>query len=267
MATDIAILIVAALLVGFALQRSDDTNFQVAVLPVAVLLLFWLAPDGQRGAAGYGTALGTLAYVAVFLFNRARRVPMPDYPVAGAAAATGGGTAANSRSSGSGMRRTPAAPDGPYYIPNTPHKLSIAAPDTQGERMNFAGRVLRQDETPVQGACIEIWHADGNGDYDDSDFNTRGHQFTNAEGEFLFETVKPHGYGRPSLSLVGTIDYRSAHIHAKIRIDGETFTTQVWFPEDPRNARDIAYWKFKETNVVDYDSDGPPLTARFDFVV
>ena len=267
MATDIAILILAALVVGFALHKSDDTNFQVAVIPVAALSLFWLLPDGQRAAVGYGIALGTLAYVAVFLFNRMRRMPMPEYPVSSPATAAAGEPEFRSSAAGGPVSRTPGGPDGPYYLPNTPEKLRIAAEETAGERMNFAGRVLRQDGTPVEGACIEIWHADGNGDYDYDNYNTRGHQFTNANGEFLFETVKPRGYGRRSLSLIGTIDFRSAHIHVKIRIDGDTFTTQVWFPGDPRNSRDVAYWNFKNTNVVSFDHDAPVPTARFDFVV
>ena len=129
--------------------------------------------------------------------------------------------------------------------------------------MNFAGQVLRQDGTPATGACIEIWHADGNGDYDHHSFNTRGHQFTDGNGEFLFETTKPSGYGTHSMSLIGTIDFRSAHIHVKIRTGGDTFTTQVWFPDDPRNATDVAYWAFKNSNVVSYDDDAPTLTARF----
>ena len=267
MATDIAILILAALVVGFALHKSDDTNFQVAVIPMAALLLFWLLPDGQRATVGYGIALGTLAYVAIFLFNRMQRVPMPEYPVSSPATAAAGEPEAGSTATGGPAPRTPGAPDGPYYLPDTPQKIRIAARETVGERMNFAGRILRQDGSPVEGACIEIWHADGNGDYDYRDYNTRGHQFTDANGEFLFETVKPLGYGRRSLSLIGSIDYRSAHIHAKIRTDGDTFTTQVWFPDDPRNASDIAYWKFKNTNVVGYDDNGSVLTARFDFVV
>ena len=267
MVTDIAILVLAALAVGLALHKSDDTSFQAAVVPVAVLLLLWPVPEAQRAMVGGGIGLGALAYLAVFLLNRIRSVPMPDYPASTAATTTTVDMSASTSASGTPMRRTPTAPDGPYYIPDTPEKLTIAAPGTQGERMNFTGRVLRQDGTPIGGACIEIWHADGNGDYDNQNFNTRGHQFTNANGEFLFETVKPLGYGRPSLSLIGTIDFRSAHIHAKIRIDGKTCTTQVWFPEDPRNARDIAYWKFKNTNVVGYDDDAPVLTARFDFVV
>ena len=267
MPTDITILILAALVVGFALHKSDDTNFQVAVVPVAALLLFWLLPDGQRAAAGYGIALGTLAYVAVFLFNRMRRMPMPDYPVSSRATAAAGGPLVVSSTTDGPVRRTPSGPDGPYYLPNTPEKLRVADEGTPGERMDFAGRVLRQDGTPVEGACIEIWHADGNGDYDYGGYNTRGHQFTNANGEFLFETVKPCGYGRRSLSLIGTIDFRSAHIHVKIRAERETYTTQVWFPDDPRNSRDIAYWNFKNTNVVSFDSEAPVPTARFEFVV
>ena len=80
MLTGIGELIAASLVVGFALYKSDDTNFQIAVLPVAVCLLVWLVPDGHGTTIGSGIALGTAAYVAVFLFNRARSVPMPDYP-------------------------------------------------------------------------------------------------------------------------------------------------------------------------------------------
>ncbi|MCY4497860.1 MAG: hypothetical protein OXC14_11295 [Rhodospirillaceae bacterium] len=69
------------------------------------------------------------------------------------------------------------------------------------------------------------------------------------------------------LTPEGLDRHRSINAHDQIRIDGDTLTTQVWFPEDPRNARDIAYWKFKNTNVVDYENDAPVLTARFDFVV
>lgn len=267
MLTGIGELIAASLVVGFALYKSDDTNFQIAVLPVAVCLLVWLVPNGHGTTIGSGIALGTAAYIAVFLFNRARSVPMPDYPLSSGSVAMAGGPPAASPASPGSLRRTPASPDGPYYIPDTPEKRRVAATDTFGAPMNFAGHVLRRDGTPVEGACVEIWHADGNGDYDNRDFNTRGHQFTGADGAFLFETVKPCGYGTRSMSLIGTIDYRSAHIHAKVRIGGDTFTTQLWFPDDPRNATDIAYWKFKKTNVISYDADAPVLTARFDFVI
>ena len=133
--------------------------------------------------------------------------------------------------------------------------------------MRFRGRVLETDGTPIEGATVEIWHADGGGDYDNSDFNCRGHQFTNHDGEFGFETVRPFGYGRRTMSLAGVVDYRSAHIHAKIRTKGKTFTTQVWFPGDSRNAQDIAFWKFKDTNVVRLDRDAVGLRSEFDFVI
>lgn len=267
MMMDVAELILVALVVGFALHKSDDSNFQVAVVPVAVGLLLWLFPEGQRGFGGAGIALGALAYIAVFLFQRMRRAPMPSYQASGVALATAAGSVRTGSAPGGALSRTPAGPDGPYYMPNTPQRRQIAAKGTSGERMNFAGQVLRQDSTPVAGACIEIWHADGNGDYDHHTFNTRGHQFTDDNGEFLFETTKPSGYGTHSMSLIGTIDFRSAHIHVKIRTGDNTFTTQVWFPDDPRNATDIAYWAFKNSNVVSYEDDGPTRTARFNFVV
>ena len=75
------------------------------------------------------------------------------------------------------------------------------------------------------------------------------------------------GYGTRSMSLIGTVDFRSAHIHVKIKVDSKDVTTQVWFPDDPRNSKDVAFWKFKDTNVVSYVPDAPVLIANFDFVI
>lgn len=44
------------------------------------------------------------------------------------------------------------------------------------------------------GAVVDVWSCDGNGVYDNTDFRLRGHQFTDAEGRFAFETVKPRDY-------------------------------------------------------------------------
>ena len=256
-----------ALLLGFGLHKSDDSNLQITIVPLAVIALFLLLPEGSRSMGGLGIAAGTVGYVAIFLYNRMRAAPMPDYAVTGESFTASGSTSATPGAEKAPVSCTPRGPDGPYYMPNTPERIQVTASGTLGEPMRFVGQVLRSDGSPVAGACIEIWHADGNGDYDHHNFNMRGHQFTNENGEFLFETIKPSGYGTRSMSLIGTVDFRSAHIHVKINVDSKDVTTQVWFPDDPRNSKDVAFWKFKDTNVVSYVPDASVLIANFDFVI
>ena len=64
-----------------------------------------------------------------------------------------------------------------------------------------------------------------------------------------------------------TVNAQMAHFHVKIARDGETFTTQIWFPEDERNATDIAYARFQKTNVLALRREGDTWVGHFDFVV
>ena len=157
--------------------------------------------------------------------------------------------------------------DGPYYALNTPEARVIAREGTAGTPMIFQGRVVDESGAPIEGAVIEIWHADGNGEYDNESYNCRGHQFTNAEGCFEFRTVKPFGYGVRSLSLEGVVDYRSAHLHIKLRKDDRSQTTQIWFPDDPRNATDLAYLAVKDVSTANQKVVDGALYSRFDFIL
>lgn len=264
---DVVVFLLTATAVSFAVYKTDDTNFQIAVVPLAIGLLFWLLPEGERGAGGLGIAVGTLAYLGHFLFMRVRAAPMPDYASSSGARAMPVTAGSRPDTHPGAPAVTPRGPDGPYYRPGSPEKQQLADDATIGERMFFVGRVLNKDGAPIGGAIIEIWQADGGGEYDHEGFNCRGHQFTDKDGQFGFDTVKPSGYGTRSFSLVGSVDFRSAHIHVKIRVEDRTTTTQVWFPDDERNRLDVAYWKFKNTNVVSYDEEAEVLTSRFDFVI
>lgn len=259
--------LVGAVVAFVALWKTDDTNAQIAVPPILGVALFLLVPEPWRLASGLGLLAGLPAYVVFFLYQRGQRVPMPDYTAvdAPAPATPSEGPVGSTRKA---MHRTPSTPDGPYYIPGTPHKQLLAADGTAGEPMRFVGHVRTRGGEPIRGAAIEIWHADGNGDYDNEHYNCRGHQYTDEAGAFAFETVRPFGYGRRSWSMAGVVDYRSAHLHVKIRRDGETFTSQLWFPDDDeRNPTDVAYARFQETNVLALDREAGRLVARFDFVL
>ena len=123
------------------------------------------------------------------------------------------------------------------------------------------------ERRPNAGATTEIWHADGNGNYGNH-LKFRGHQPTAGDGHFDFESVRPYGYGKRSFSMAGWIDYRSAHQHVKICKDGETFTFQLWFPDDDeRNPAHITYGRLREKKVLSLERGANGLVSPFDFVL
>jgi len=88
--------------------------------------------------------------------------------------------------------------------------------------------VLTADCKPVANALLDFWHADEHGDYDNSGFRYRGHQFTDAEGRYRLETIVPAEY--PG---------RTRHIHVKAQAPaGRVLTTQLYFPNEAANRRD-----------------------------
>lgn len=278
-------LVIGAIILFAFLAVTENTNFQV----VGILLGFVAVPlflvlrkrdkktqsiaSAETSASDYsrrrfvllGGFLGLSAYASKFINSRIPVADMTDYkpklvpsPV---------DLKLPAQSSFSLSKPQPSLPDGPYYAFDTPETRKVAASGTPGQPMVFQGRIVDIDGNPVDGAIIEIWHADGNGDYDNEEFNCRGHQFTNADGCFEFQTVKPYGYGKRSLSFAGVIDYRAAHLHVKMKKDNRKQTTQIWFPDDPRNATDVAYDRVKDVATVNQGFIGGMVHIRFDFIL
>lgn len=113
---------------------------------------------------------------------------------------------------------------GPYYKPDSPFRSKIVPDDNKGEKLVVTGRLLRNDcNTPVPGAVIDIWQANESGNYEDEWY--RGRITSDKEGNFVFESVIPKGYGE------GT-GKRPPHIHFKVFENGaEIITSQMFFPE------------------------------------
>ena len=113
---------------------------------------------------------------------------------------------------------------GPYYKPNVPFRSKIVPEDSTGEKMIVKGKLLRSDcKTAVANAVIDIWQANEKGIYEDNWY--RGKITTDVSGNYLFETVKPLGYGEGTGS-------RPPHIHFKIFIEtAEIITSQMFFPD------------------------------------
>lgn len=148
---------------------------------------------------------------------------------------------------------TPAQTEGPFYTPDTPQRTSFLE-DGVGTRLLVTGRVLSMNCAPIADAILDFWHADDTGQYDNESYRFRGHQFTDADGNFRLETVMP-----------GLYTGRTRHIHVKVQ--GPTtplLTTQLYFPGEPQNETDGI---FNPALVMDVQDTGNGKTATFDFVL
>lgn len=126
---------------------------------------------------------------------------------------------------------TPSQTEGPFYKRSTPKRTSLLEKGFEGKKLIVEGAVVDTKGKPVAGALLDFWHCDADGDYDNSGFKGRGHQFTDAEGRFRLETIVP-----------GEYPGRTRHIHVRVQPpNGRVLTTQLYFPDEPRNARDGIY--------------------------
>ncbi len=119
--------------------------------------------------------------------------------------------------------------EGPYYKKGSPERTDLIEEGIAGEPFTLSGFVLDKNCTPVAGAWLDFWQADGKGNYDNRGYKLRGHQFTDKEGKYLLRTVMPGAY--PG---------RTSHIHVKLakKAGKEIITSQLYFPGRGENAGD-----------------------------
>lgn len=115
-----------------------------------------------------------------------------------------------------------------------------------GQLMHLRVRVLDEDGSPVSGALVEIWHANGAGRYShpndddhapiDPNFYGAARLLTDASGAFELRTVKPGAYPVPDSGGW----WRPPHIHFSLfgKIWLSRLVTQMYFPDDPLNGQD-----------------------------
>ena len=153
-----------------------------------------------------------------------------------------------------GNEPTLAREAGPFFRPNAPLKQDLFLDAPGGTPFTIAGYVVDDRCRPLSRSLIEIWHADENGDYDHQGFRLRGHQFADEQGRWWFNTVMPALYSG-----------RTRHFHFRVqRAGGAALTTQLFFPDEPGNARD---WLFDETLLIAMTNATDGRFGRFDFVV
>ncbi|MFR9803604.1 catechol 1,2-dioxygenase [Pseudonocardia sp. RS010] len=136
--------------------------------------------------------------------------------------------------------------EGPYYIPGAPEFTSEATlpmrEDEKGTPLLFQGTVTDLDGAPIDGALVELWHADDAGYYSQfapgiPEWNLRGQIRVGADGHFAFHTIQPAPYQIPTDGSCGTLiaaagwhPWRPAHLHLKVSAPGtQLVTTQLYF--------------------------------------
>ncbi|AGM04006.1 carbohydrate-binding protein [Amycolatopsis keratiniphila] len=144
--------------------------------------------------------------------------------------------------------------EGPYFKPNSPQRTSLVSPGTPGTRLTVSGYVFGLGCLPIARALLDFWQADVNGAYDNVGYTFRGHQFTNDQGAFSLSTIVP-----------GLYPGRTRHIHVKVQAPGRpVLTTQLYFPNEPRNNTDTI---FDPRLLMTVRDAGTAKEAAFDFVL
>ena len=108
--------------------------------------------------------------------------------------------------------------EGPFFKPSSPERADLIEPGMAGQPIELAGFVLTRGCKPVPGALLDLWHADAKGDYDNSGFRLRGHQFADADGRFRFRTIVPGSLSGPHAPLPrqGAAERRPGADHAAL---------------------------------------------------
>ena len=106
----------------------------------------------------------------------------------------------------------------------------------------MSGQVVSsEDGRPLANAVLDVWQANGKGDYENEDpeqpdYNLRGRMLTDENGRYEFRTIIPGPYeigkGGPVEGFLKAIDrhaWRPAHIHFKLSHDGFNPITTMLF--------------------------------------
>ncbi len=149
---------------------------------------------------------------------------------------------------------TPVMTEGPYYKAGSPERASLYTQGMAGTKLVVTGYVLTPDCKPIPHALLDFWQADAKGNYDNSGYTLRGHQFTDANGRYQLTTVVP-----------GLYPGRTEHIHVKVQApNGPIVTTQLFFPGVAQNQSDSIFDQ-KLLLAMQNTSDG--IAATYNFVV
>lgn len=154
---------------------------------------------------------------------------------------------------------TPRTIEGPLYVSGAPETVGFARMDDGSESdevdtLIIEGTVKDTDGNIIEGAKVEIWHANGLGNYSffdksQPDYNLRRSILTDDKGLYVAQTTMPVGYGCPPegttqalLDKLGRHGNRPSHVHYFVSSPGyRKLTTQFNIEGDEYLWDDFAF--------------------------
>ena len=154
---------------------------------------------------------------------------------------------------------TPRTIEGPLYVEGAPETVGFARMDDGSESdtvetLFIEGQVKDTEGNIIEGAKVEIWHANSLGNYSffdksQSDFNLRRTILTDTNGQYVAKTTMPVGYGCPPegttqalLTKLGRHGNRPSHVHYFVSKPGyRKLTTQFNIEGDEYLWDDFAF--------------------------
>lgn len=193
----------------------------------------------------------------------------------------GGVMALSVNSAARALLTSPSQTAGPFYPVELPldddNDLTVVKGQqghAQGQITDVSGRIVDINGNPLQDMRIEIWQCDINGRYRhpyengnkplDPNFQGHGATATNAQGQYLFRTIRPVHY--PG---------RTPHIHVAVFPRGERpFVTQFYVADEPLNAGDFVYnsipWEKRDLVTSAFKpstAQGVDMQAQYDIIL
>ena len=171
---------------------------------------------------------------------------------------------------------TPSSVLGPFHVlgaPDVPVGGDLIN-DNEGDKIVVGGRVLTTEGKPIEGAVLEIWQTADNGLYSGQDaeqveYNLRARMTTDADGRYLFSTVRPAPYTVPDDGPVGELlratgrhPWRPSHLHFIVTAEGQKSLVTEVFPSDDPYLDEDAVFGVREKLIMEYQerttTDGLP---------
>lgn len=154
---------------------------------------------------------------------------------------------------------TPRTIEGPLYVAGAPESVGFTRMDDGSESdtvdtLFIEGAVTDAEGKVIEGAKVEVWHANSLGNYSffdksQSDFNLRRTIYADQDGKYVAQTTMPVGYGCPPegttqfvLNKLGRHGNRPSHVHYFVSAPGyRKLTTQFNIEGDQYLWDDFAF--------------------------
>ncbi|MGI9366054.1 MAG: dioxygenase [Rhizobiaceae bacterium] len=161
---------------------------------------------------------------------------------------------------------TPSSVLGPFHVlgaPDVPVGADLKG-ENEGVTVVVGGRVLTPQGEPIEGAELEIWQTADNGLYSNQDeaqpeYNLRAHMTTQADGRYLFSTVRPAPYTVPDdgpvgelLNATGRHPWRPSHLHFIVTAPAHRSLVTEVFPSDDPYLDEDPVFGVREQLVMEY---------------